>query len=294
MKRAPRTREHRRGLYNFSIGSALITLILAAAVPASAQREFEPLFDKFSFTGELSWVGRSTEIGLYHQELDTGGTLNFENDLNLGERQAVPSLDFEWQIARRHRLAVRWQNLDRDSTAQALTEIEWGDEIIPVDSEISLSFETMQLFVDYTYYPWVKERWALGFGLGLRWLDLRTTLTWRLDSDQVLEGSQDADVAAPLPYIYMEHRRLLSDHWRMVLGVGWLDVSIDDISGGQWVGRAGFEYLLGRRWSVGGSFNVATIDASAKNIEDDDGLGTLNAEVNMDIMDFSIFARVRF
>ena len=271
-----------------------LAAVVALATPAEAQREFEPLFDKFNFTGELSWVGRSTEIGLYHQELDTGGTLNFENDLNLGDRQAVPSFDFEWQIARRHRLAVRWQNLDRDSTAQALTDIEWGDEIIPVDAEISLSFETMQLFVDYTYYPWVKERWALGFGLGLRWLDLRTTLAWRLDSDEILEGSQDADVAAPLPYIYGEYRRLLTDHWRMILGVGWLDVTIDDISGGQWVGRAGFEYLLGRRWSVGGSLNFATIDGSAKNIEDDDGLGTLNAEIKMDIMDFSIFARDRF
>ena len=114
MRRAPRITGYRRRLINLKLGFVPIALILASAIPAEAQREFEPLFDKFSFTGELSWVGFNTEIGLYHQELETGGTLNFENDLNLGDRQAVPSLDFEWQIARRHRLAVRWQNLDRD------------------------------------------------------------------------------------------------------------------------------------------------------------------------------------
>jgi len=285
---------HRSHVRSFNVGSVLIALILATAAPAAAQWEFEPLLDKFNFKGELSGVVRSTQIGLYHQELEIGGKLDFEDDLNLGERQAVPSFDFEWQIAKRHRLAARWQNLDRDSNSQALTDIEWGDETIPVDSEISLAFESLQVFIDYTYYPWIKERWALGFGLGFRWLDLKTTLTWRLDSGQVVEGSQDADVAAPLPYFYGEYRRLLTDHWRMILGVGWLDVTIGDVSGGQWIGRAGFEYLLGRRWSVGGGFNFATINGSAENIEDDDGFGTLNAEVNMDIMDLSIFGRIRF
>ena len=66
-------------------------------------------------------------------ELDPGGDLNFENDLNLGDREFTPSLDFEWQIAKRHKLAGRYQGLNRGSNAQALTDIEWGDETIPVD-----------------------------------------------------------------------------------------------------------------------------------------------------------------
>jgi hypothetical protein len=275
-------------------GFMLAALVLAVAAPAEAQRDFEPLFDKFNFKAELSWVGLSTTIGLYDEDFDQGGTLDFENDLNLGNRQSIPSLDFEWQIAKRHRLAARWQDISRDSTAQALTDIEWGDEIIPVDADIALGFETNQLYVDYTYYPWVKDRWALGFGLGLRFIDLTTTLAWRLDSGQVEEGSQDVDVAVPLPYLYGEYRRLLTDNWRMILGVGWLDVTIGDYSGGQWVGRAGFEYLLGKRWSVGGALNMATISAEAKNIDDDDGLGTLDLTVEMDIWDLSLFGRIRF
>ena len=35
-------------------------LVLVSAAPAQAQRSFEPLFDKFSFKGELSWVGFET------------------------------------------------------------------------------------------------------------------------------------------------------------------------------------------------------------------------------------------
>ena len=269
-------------------------VVLASSAPAEAQRAYEPLFDKFNFKAELSWVGLSTSVGLFSEELDQGSVLNFEDDLDLGDRQSIPSLDFEWQIAKRHRLAARWQNLSRDSTSQALTEIEWGDEVIPIDAGISLNFDTTQLFVDYTFYPWVKERWALGFGLGLRYLDLTSTHSWTLEGGQVIEGSQRADVAVPLPYLNLEYRRLLTEHWRMILTGGWLGITIGDNSGSQWVGRLGIEYLLGKRWSVGGSFNIATIDIDADDIGGDDDIGTLNLSVDMDIWDFSIFGRVRF
>jgi len=272
----------------------ICALVLAVSAPAEAQRSYEPLFDKFSFKAELSWVGRTTSIGLYEDELDLGGVLNFEDDLNLGSGQAIPSLDFEWQIGKRHRLAGRWQDMSRDSSAQALTDIEWGDETIPIDAEISLAFETTQFFIDYTYYPWVKERWALGVGIGFRWLDLSTTLAWRLESGNVEGGTQDLGVSAPLPYIYFEYRRLLTEHWRMILGAGVLDLTIGDISGSQYIGRAGFEYLIGKRWSVGGAANIATTDVEAKNIKDDDDLVNLRATIDMDIWDLSIFGRVRF
>ncbi len=278
----------------YVLGLTFVALMLTVSAPAEAQRSFEPLFDKFSFKGELSWVGMSTSIGLYEDELDLGGVLNFEDDLNLGDRETTPSLDFEWQIAKRHRLAGRWQGLNRGSNAQALTDIEWGDEIIPIDADITLTFDVTQFFIDYTYYPWVKERWALGFGIGLRWMDIATSLTWTLQSGGTEEGYQAADVTAPLPYLYVEYRRLLTEKWRMILGGGILDLTIGDISGSQYIGRAGFEYLIGKRWSVGGALNMATVDVEAKNIKDDDDLVNLRMTVDMDIWDLSLFGRVRF
>jgi len=276
----------------FIIGAVFVALVFTAAAPAEAQRDFEPLFDKFNFSLQGSWIGLKTEIGLDSETLGTGTTLNFEDDLGLSSSEAIPSLAFEWQIARKHRLGVRWQDISRDSSAQALTEIQWGDEIIPIDAGITLTFDITQYFIDYTYYPWVKEKWAVGFGLGIRWLDLKAQLQW--EEETIGEGGDSIDQAAPLPYIYFEYRRMLTENWRMILGLGWLEITIEDISGGQYIGRAGFEYLLGKRWSVGGAVNLAAVDVSADNIKDDDGLGTLNADVKMDIWDLSLFGRVRF
>ncbi len=132
---------------------ALAMVFLAAATPAQAQREFEPLFDKFNFSVQGSWVKLSTEIGLDSATLGEGTTLKFEDDLGLSSSETIPSISFEWQIARKHRLAGRWQDIKRDSTAHALTEIQWGDETIPIDADVTLAFDLTQYFIDYTYYP---------------------------------------------------------------------------------------------------------------------------------------------
>ena len=234
----------------------------------------------------------TTEIRLDSEVLGKGTTLNFEDDLNLDSGKTIPTLSFEWQIAKKHKLGFRWQDITRDSSSQALTEIQWGDETIPIDANITLGFDIAQAFIDYAYYPWVKDRWAAGFGVGLRWMDIQATRAWREENIDE-EGSSDVKGSAPLPYLYFEYRRLFSEKWRFIAGFGWLYVSIDDISGGQLIGRAGIEYLLGKRWAFGGALNLSTVDVDWDGIETEEG-NLVNGAVKMDINDFSVFVRVRF
>ena len=269
----------------------LVALVLAVAAPAAAQRAYEPLFDKFSLRLEGSWLATSTVIRLDSETLGRGTSLDFEDDLDLDPSQTIPSLSFEWQIAKRHKLGVRWQDFSRDSTSQALEEIHWGDEVIPVNADISLGFDVTQYYVDYAYFPWVKESWAAGFGLGVRVIEISATLAW---TEQDLERSTEAQGTGPLPYIYFEYRRLFSDNWRFVAGLGWLQVKVEDIDGGQWVGRAGIEYLLGEHWGFGAAFNLATIDVDWKGLETPSGESLYTGAIDMDVSDVSLFARFRF
>ncbi|RLE29818.1 MAG: hypothetical protein DRJ61_13800 [Acidobacteria bacterium] len=275
------------------VSLVVLGLVLAAASPVEAQSKYGPLFDKFNFRVGGSWVAMSTEIRLDSEALGKGTALNFEDDLNLGADQTIPTLAFEWQIARKHKLGVRWQDITRASSAQALTEIQWGDEIIPIDANISLGFDITQTFLDYTYYPWVKERWAAGFGIGLRVMDFSVSLAWS-EENVGEEASSDTSGTGPLPYLYFEYRRMFSDNWRFITGYGWLYIEIDDIKGGQWLGRVGIEYLLGDRWAFGGTVNAAKIDVDWKGIDSSDGESVLAAALDMDITDVTVFVRVRF
>jgi hypothetical protein len=87
---------------------------------------------------------------------------------------------------------------------------------------------------------------------------------------------------------------MFSDNWRFITGYGWLYIEIDDIKGGQWIGRVGIEYLLGDRWAFGGTLNAAKIDVDWKGIDNPDGESLLAAALDMDIVDVTVFARVRF
>lgn len=275
-------------------GTVMLGCLIVAAAPVQAQHEYEPLFDTFNLQIEGSWVDVSTEIRLDSELLGRGTTLNFESELGLARSKTIPTLAFQWQIAKRHRVGARWQDISRNSNAQALNEIQWGDEIIPVEADITLGFDITQAFIDYAYYPWVKDRWAAGFGLGFRWMDLQASLAWQLEGEELIEGKTDAKGSGPLPYLYFEYRRLFSDHWRFMTGVGWLSVKIGDIDGTQWVGHVSIEYLAGNHWSFGAGVNAATIDVDWAGIQTEAETSVLTAAIAMDINDVSVFMRVRF
>ncbi len=263
--------------------------VVSIAVPAAAQGVYDPLFDRFNFKLEGSAVSLSTAIRLDSEYLGEGTVLHFEDDLGLGGEEIVPSVSFEWQLGRRHRLGVRWQDIDRSSTAQALTEIHWGDEIIPIEANIGLAFDITTYAVDYTYYPWIKERWAGGFGIGFRVLDITTVLVV-----EEIELDEKVNVSAPIPYINFEYRRMLGEHWRMKAGLGWLDLTIGDISGSQYIGRLAFEYITDRRWGFGAALNLSTINVDWDALAGGEDQVDLAGHVNLDINDVSLYVRIRF
>jgi hypothetical protein len=266
---------------------AVLALVLTA-LPVSAQ-VYEPLFDTFNFKFEASWVKTSTMIRLDSQNLGEGTTLSFEDDLGLPDQEAVPSLSFEWQFSRRHRLGVRWQDVTRDSTTQVLEEIEWGGEIIPIEADVTLGYDIRTLAVDYTYYPWIKERWAGGFGLGFRVLGLKTTLT--VDN---IELEEQIDGTAPLPYVNFEYRRIFGERWRVKAALGWLELRYGDIKGGQYIGRLAGEYITNKRWGFGAAVNVSEVDVDWNNIDSKVEGDVLNAKIDLDINDFSLYVRIRW
>lgn len=255
-------------------------IVMTGAMPLEAQEV--RLFDRFNLKLEGSWVRVNTEMRIDSESLGQGSTLNFEDDLGLGENQMIPSAAFEWQSGRKHRWAFRWQDIDRNSNQQVLEEIQIGDEIIPIDSNVGLVFEIESWAVDYTYYPWIKEQWAAGFGFGLRILDIVTVFT----ADD-LEVQADGSVTAPLPYFNFEYRRLFGERWRMKAGLGWLAVSIQDISGGQWIGRVSAEHQTFNNVGFGLGLNFSTVNASAQGDE-------FRGAVVLDIHDMSLFLRWSF
>ena len=256
--------------YPFVIAAVVGSLIAAVATPAEAQRDFEPLFDKFNFQIEASWINISTKIRLDSEILGEGTTLNFEKPrfggrqddphprLPVADRQAAPG---------RRPLAGHQSQLDDALWKATSSGATRSFPSTPRSAWMSIS---TQVFRRLCLLPVGQRAWAAGFGLGFRWMDLQTTLAW--EGAIVEEGGRStAAASAPLPYLYFEYRRLFSEKWRFMTGLGWLGIKIGDIDGTQWVGHVGIEYLAGKRWGFGAGFNLATVDVDWAGIETEEG-----------------------
>ena len=76
----------------FVYGVVFVAMAFVSASPADAQREIEPLFDKFNFKLEGSWVALKTDIRLDSEVLGRGTTLSFEDDLDLDGNKTIPTV----------------------------------------------------------------------------------------------------------------------------------------------------------------------------------------------------------
>lgn len=267
-----------------SVAGCVGLLLAASAVPVPAQ-DFE-LYDTLSIALEGSWVGLGTTIRVDSKTLGKGTELDLESDLNLGDNKTIPSLSLEWRPWQRHRFGMFWKEVDRSSTAQALEEIRFEDEVIPVGAEVALGFDIAEYGVAYTYILRPRERSSFGFGGGLRVLELKTTLFARLEGQEVREWSSDAQVTGPLPFVGVEFRYMFSPRVRFQTDLGVFYVKIDDVEGAQALVRACIEHLtfdnVGFGFGIGGS----TVRLEA---EDDSWTG----KANLDIFDVRVFVRIR-
>ncbi len=121
-------------------------LVLASSAPAEAQRAYEPLFDKFSFKGELSWVGLSTSVGLYDEESGQGCSPQFRGRPQARQPAFHPVPRFRMAGRQTPPSGGTVAESQPKSNTQALTEIEWGDETIPIDADISLESRNHSVF----------------------------------------------------------------------------------------------------------------------------------------------------
>ena len=257
--------------------TALLLAAPAAAQDTSADQQEYRLFDRFTFTIGLSWSDVSTDLRLDSKRFGVGTDLSLEDDLGLDDGVYGIDAKFEWQFARRHRLFASWLDLSRDDQNTVTRDLQLGDLLIPVSATTIVEFDVTDWRIGYTYYPWLRERWALGISAGVRVLDIK--LAAGIDSffgDIDLEfTSEEADIVGPLPFLGFEYRYMFDQKRRFTAGAGWLEAKVGDYDGSQWIVDAAIESLVGRHWGWGASVGYSTVDV---NTEDDDFRGKVELE----------------
>ena len=259
---------------------ALLATLLWCAASAAEAQEYS-LFDKFSGSLEASYLGLETKARVDSKRLGIGTELSFESDLDLGSSKSIPSVTLEYRLGRRHLLSAFWQDIDRSSSSQPLTEIQFGELVIPIDSNVELGYDIKEVLLGYNYYFVLKDRKAIGVATGLRFLEISTTLTVL-----GLDLTQEVDVIAPVPFAGIDFRYGLSPKWRLTSTVGLFYIEIGDVKGSQSILGVTMEHLTFKNVGFGFKLRYSLVDLE---VDDADYTGTVDLEIN----NLTFFVRAR-
>lgn len=157
-----------------------------------------------------------------------------QEDLRLSESDSSGSLLFRWRFGEKWSFWTQYFELDSTYGAVLEEDVEWQDLVFEEGSFINAGFDisVWRLVFGRTFHT--GPRHEFGLGVGAHWMeigafiegDIRTSL----GDTEFRRG--DARAEFPMPNIGGWYNYSWSRNWMVQARIDWLQVSIDEYSGG--------------------------------------------------------------
>lgn len=248
------------------LGLALVVLS-TLAVPAVVSAQSDDTYtryggwrDRFHVGAGAFFVGHDTFALLRPSGTEIPG-INVERDTEIPADTSDFRLEGYLRLGRRHRLVLRYTQMNRDAVSRLKGEIQWDDEIFPVDAQVATQWDTRIVNFQYRFALFKNERVDVGISAGL--FAIKVTSGIALSAD-IADVEGDVSKQAPLPMLG------LGLEWEFARGFllrargQYLAISIQETVDGSWAEALAavewypFESL--RQLGIGAGYNYADID----------------------------------
>jgi hypothetical protein len=263
---------------NIKILFTLASLTFAPAL-SYADEWIKPGEETLTFGMGVFLQAFDTTLRVDNQSAGAGSDVDLENDLGLTEDQSVFWANLNWRFADRHRFGVSYFNFTRDATAEALEEIEIGDEIYPVGATLTTEFSASIMPFYYAYSFIKKDKHELAGSIGFHWFELSLDVKGSGSISTVGDADADfyASVNAPLPLIGVRYDYYVNDRWTASIHGEYfaLDLVDDEInfSGSLANIRLSTDYWFTNNFGMGAAINWFDLDAE---VDDDNWKGAVD------------------
>lgn len=191
-----------RGLRVVSGGAVIVLLLLASTANAATD-------PRFSISVGAFFTDRDTKTSI-SGEAGAGTDVDLEDDLGLDNSDTVFRVDAYWRFAEKHRLDFNAFDLSRSGSKQIERDFTWGDTTYPVNTVVDATLDLAIYKVAYTWEFLKRDRSFLGATLGLYVMDVDSTLTGSL-----LSQNEAHDLTAPLPVLGLRGEYRFADRWSL-------------------------------------------------------------------------------
>ena len=205
------------------VGIALVSA--AAAAQAQSEIPVHPaLNDRFYF-GAGAFFPKTTTSAQLTSRTGVGAMVDFEDTFGMGSAETVPVALARWRFGERWRVEAEYFQLNRSGEKTIDRNIQWGENVYPVNASVQSKFDFSDLRVSVGYSFFKTRDKEIGVGLGLHVAAYDVGLT----SNSV--GSEQQDVTAPLPVLSVYGQFALTDHWAVSARLDRLSLSYQNYDG---------------------------------------------------------------
>jgi len=181
-------------------------LLMCSGLSLRSQDTLSYQWERFSFRLGGFLTTLDSDISLVGQEMGLGVSLNLEKALGLKTRSTVIRGEAEYNFGSKSRSSVRlsYFGLIRNANKKLGSELEIGDSIYPVGTELISRYDMYIIrgLYDFDYY--LDNRIRLGLSTGLYVLPVN----FSVGSGQFINES--ATIIAPLPVVGLRNTFLIT------------------------------------------------------------------------------------
>jgi hypothetical protein len=177
--------------------SALMIILFSLSVNAGEKENKDKPWEHFSLSlgGFATAINSDVSIGAE----GLGISVDVEDALDMDSSVSVFRVDGLWRFSRnlRHRLDLGWFDISRDANTTLLQDIQIGDTLFPLGTEVTSSFDLQVFKGAYSYSFFQDDRMDLGVSFGL----FVMPVAFEIDASGGFEGHERESITAPLPVL---------------------------------------------------------------------------------------------
>ena len=240
----------------------LAAVVLVCSVTAPATAEELNLLDQ---QGQLSlgiFVNKNRTDVRLDPEFGGIGT-DFDWDKAFGDTETRFRLDGLWRFTDKHHVRVMYTDFSRKGTAVFDEDVQWGDQLIPVNASATGKLEFSIVEVAYEYALKHTENFEFSLSAGLHYTDFEAKLAATIDTPEggVEDSISDkATLAAPLPVLGAHGIWNIGRSFYVDAYAQWFALSVDQYDGGLVNYRASVLWQPNRWFGIGAGYDVFRVD----------------------------------
>jgi hypothetical protein len=237
--------------------------LVGAAAAAQAQTQMgeipihPALTDRFYFGAGVFFPKTSTEAQLTSRT-GIGASINFEDSLGIKSDDTVPAGIVRWRFGQRWRLEAEYFQLNRSGEKVVDRDIQWGENVYPVNTNVQSKFDFSDLRVSVGYSFFKRTDKEIGVGLGLHVAAYDVALSTNAI------GDEQQDVTAPLPVLSFYGQFALTERWAIGARLDRFSLSYENYDGSLSALGIDVQYQPFRHVGFGVGYRSLFIDLEAE------------------------------